>query len=62
MEARAKRTLAEVAAKRAIIRKLITDLLDDSADETAVWMLKTMAEVYRDHPEWRDEWATNTPT
>lgn len=52
------RVLREVAAKRAILRKLITDLINDLTDETAAWMLKTMAEVYRDHPDWREEWAT----
>lgn len=76
-EARAKRTLAEAAAKRAII-----DLhapmgeagWQANACKVCSWggescgclgpldgwpceTVKRTAEVYRDHPEWREEWA-----
>lgn len=71
MEARAKRTLAEVAAKRAILTMWQPDPIDELAVSIGDWtgcsdscigtigshILRTIAAIYHDHPDWREEWA-----
>lgn len=66
-EARAKRTLAEVAAKRALLEWL--DRAERWLDQDDLawhrlaggldvdWARQLLAQPYKDHPEWREEWA-----
>lgn len=51
------RMLREVAAKRRLIEQAERDLADDSAHEKATWTVRTLADVYRGRPGWRDEGA-----
>jgi len=68
MEARAKRTLAEVAAKRAIIESCAETLAHEDAHDyqldggtgeeygLARYVLMQLGMSYRDHPNWREDW------
>jgi hypothetical protein len=53
------RVLAEVKAKREIVRALEDQLRDDDTDETANWMLATLAAIYADRPGYREEWKVS---
>lgn len=51
------RVLREVAAKRAIIEAL-ADVVENGGDGEyrLEQVFKMLATVYRDHPDWREEW------
>jgi hypothetical protein len=51
------RVLREVEAKRAIVDEIERELADDPTSETDRWRLSVLAAVYRDHPDYRQEWA-----
>lgn len=56
------RVLAECAAKRAIIAECRADHEDamtrnDDTTELTTVVLYTLAAVYKDHPDYREEWA-----
>ncbi|MEQ4566197.1 DUF6221 family protein [Paenarthrobacter sp. CAP02] len=56
------RTLAECAAKRAIIEQCREDHEDsltrnDDTEELASGVLYALAGVYKDHPDYQQEWA-----
>lgn len=58
------RVLAECAAKRAIIAECRPGTLDDldvgEDDQPApMWVARALAAVYKDHPDYRQEWATH---
>lgn len=57
-EARAKRTLAEVASKRAIIAMCSPDTLTPERYDAWQEAMHHLANAYRNHPDWREEWAT----
>lgn len=58
MEARAKRILAEAAAKRAIVERCVYCMEhEDYGHWLAAEALRLLAQPYRDHPDYRQEWA-----
>ena len=57
-----KKALAECAAKRAILAECRPGTLDDldscEDDQPApMWVARTLAAVYKDHPDYQQEWA-----
>ncbi len=53
------RVLRTVDAHRAIVDQLEQALADDATDETAQWMLRTLAVVYADRPGFLPEWKVD---
>jgi len=53
------RVLAECAAKRAIIAGIIPerDPQAGNPDYDPLWVIRELAAVYKDHPDYRKEWA-----
>ena len=53
------RVLAECAAKRAIIAGIIPerDPQADDPDYDPLWVIRDLAAIYKDHPDYRTEWA-----
>jgi len=61
-QASPRRVLAECAAKRAILAECRPSTLDDldcgEDDQPApMWVARTLAAVYKDHPDYQQEWA-----
>lgn len=57
-----RRMLAECAAKRAILAECRPGTLDDldsgEDDQPApMWVARALASVYKDHPDYQQEWA-----
>lgn len=52
------RTLAECAAKRAIIAGIIPERDPHAGhpDYDPLWVIRELAAVYRDHPDYKQEW------